>query len=150
MKTKNLVLAGLVAGIYVVLTLLFQPISFGPVQFRIAEAFTVLPFLNPSFIPGVYIGVLVANIIGGLGAWDIWFGSFLTLVAAFLTWKMPNKYLAPLPPVLVNAFGVSLYVSKLYEVPYWPTVVWIGIGQAVVTYAIGLPILYIFQKYYNK
>ncbi|MDO7977576.1 QueT transporter family protein [Oceanotoga teriensis] len=148
-NTKRIVNSGVVAAVYVVLCILFQPISFGSVQFRIAEAFTVLPFLDAAFIPGLYIGVLLANIIGGLGAWDIWLGSFFTLIAAYLTWKMPNKWLAPLPSVLVNAFGVSAYVSVLYEVPYWISVLWIGIGQAVVTYLIGIPILILFKKHYK-
>lgn len=146
MNTKRIVRASLVAALYVVLCIVFQPISFGPIQVRIAEAFVVLPFLDPAFIPGIYIGVLLANMIGGLGAWDIWFGSFLTLVAGILTWKMPKSYLAPIPPILINAFGVSAYVAPLYGFPYLLSVLWIGIGETIATYAIGLPILKLFQK----
>ncbi|HOO73672.1 MAG TPA: QueT transporter family protein [Tepiditoga sp.] len=148
MKVKKIAYSGVVAALYVALFLLFQPISVGPVQFRIAEAFTVLPFLSPVFIPGLFIGVFLSNIFSGLGPWDIYFGSFLTLLAAFLTWKMPKKFLAPLPPVLINAFGVSLYVSALYGVPYFYSVLWIGIGEAVVTYLIGIPVLNILKKYF--
>lgn len=148
-KTKKLVLSGVIAAVYVVITVVFQPISFGPMQLRVSEALTILPFIEPLFIPGLYVGVLVSNLIAGLGAWDIWFGSFLTLIAAILTWKMPNKYLAALPPILVNAFGVSAYVAPLYEVPYWPTVLSIGVGQAIVLYLLGIPLLKIFEKYYK-
>ncbi|AEX86268.1 membrane protein [Marinitoga sp. 1135] len=146
MKTKNMVLAGVVAALYVALTVVLQPISYGPMQVRISEALTVLPFLNPIFIPALYIGAMLANIFGGFGAIDIFLGSALTLVAAYLTYKMPNKYLAPLPPVIVNAFGVSAYVAPLAHVPYWSTVLWIGIGEAIACYALGLPLLILLEK----
>ncbi|PNR93965.1 QueT transporter family protein [Petrotoga sp. 9PWA.NaAc.5.4] len=146
MESKRIVRSALVATLYIVLCLIFQPISFGPIQVRIAEAFTVLPFLDAAYIPGLYIGVLLANMIGGLGAWDIWFGSFLTLISAFLTWKMPNKFLAPIPPIIINSFGVSAYVAPLYGFPYIASVLWIAIGETIATYAIGLPILLLFEK----
>ena len=43
-----------IAAIYVVLTILFAPISFGPVQFRISEALCVLPYFTPAAVPGVF------------------------------------------------------------------------------------------------
>lgn len=144
--SNRIVRAALISALYVVLCLVFQPISFGPIQIRIAEAFTLLPYLDPAFIPGLYVGALLANIIGGLGAWDIWLGSLFTLIAAIITWKMPNKYLTPLPPILINAFGVSLYVAPLYNFPYFLSVIWIAIGEAIATFLIGLPILKLFEK----
>ena len=39
-----------IAAIYVVLTILFAPISFGPVQFRISEALCVPPILSNTII----------------------------------------------------------------------------------------------------
>lgn len=146
MKTKSLVLAGVVAALYAALTVVLQPISYGPMQVRISEALTILPYFNPVFIPAVYIGAMLANIFGGFGAIDIFLGSALTLLAAYLTYKMPNKYLAPLPPVIVNAFGVSAYVAPLANVPYWPTVIWIGIGELIACYALGLPLLILLEK----
>lgn len=150
MNSKKITQAAIVAGLYVVLVFVFQPISFGPIQFRIAETLAILPFLDPIFIPAIYIGVLLANILGGLGAWDILFGSLISLVAAFLTSKMPNKFLAPLPAIFVNSFGVSAYLAPLYGVPYFFSVIWIGIGEAVVLYALGLPLLKFFEQQLGK
>ena len=42
---RRLTLAAMVASLYTALTLLFQPISFQQVQFRISEALTLLPVL---------------------------------------------------------------------------------------------------------
>ena len=55
-KTRSLVHGALIASIYVVLTIAFRPISFGPIQFRISEALCVLPFFTAAAIPGVTIG----------------------------------------------------------------------------------------------
>jgi len=49
--------------------------------------------------------------------------------------------LAPLPPVIINAFGVALYLAGIIGVPYWDAVALIGAGQLVACYALGLPFL---------
>ena len=64
---KSLARAGMIAAIYAALTLIFAPISFNAVQFRISEAMTVLPILLPEAVPGLAVGCLVANILGGRG-----------------------------------------------------------------------------------
>ena len=55
----------MIAAIYVVLTILFAPISFGPVQFRIAEALCILPFFTPAAVPGLFVGCLLSNLLCG-------------------------------------------------------------------------------------
>ena len=68
MRNKNaafLTQAAMIAAIYVVLTYVFAPISFGEIQVRIAEALTILPLFTPAAVPGLFIGCLVGNIIGG-------------------------------------------------------------------------------------
>ena len=67
MKNKKvlfLVQAAMIAAIYVVLTLIFQPFSFGEIQVRIAEALTILPVFTPAAIPGLFVGCLIGNILG--------------------------------------------------------------------------------------
>ncbi|MBQ1892079.1 MAG: QueT transporter family protein, partial [Firmicutes bacterium] len=54
-----------IAAVYVVLTIVFQPISFGEVQLRVAEALTILPMFTPAAIPGLFVGCLLANMLGG-------------------------------------------------------------------------------------
>ena len=83
-RTKYLTHAAIIAAVYVVLTIIFAPISYGQVQVRISEALTVLPYFTPAAIPGLFIGCIIANIYGGAGIIDIIFGSLATLFAAFL------------------------------------------------------------------
>ena len=136
----------MIATIYVVLNIIFAPISYGPIQVRIAEALVVLPFIDPSAIIGLFLGCILANVIGPLGMVDIMGGSLCTLVAAYLTYKVKNPKLAPLPPVLINAFGVSIYLHLIFDSPYWITVLYIGIGEVIACYILGYPLLVLLIK----
>ena len=107
MKTKNVTFlthAAMIASIYVVLTFIFAPISFGEVQIRIAEMLTVLPIFTPAAIPGLFVGCIIGNIAGGALLPDIIFGSIATLIGAVGTYmlkKLP-KLIAVLPPIVAN------------------------------------------------
>ena len=59
--------AGIIAALYVVLTLVFAPFAFKEVQIRISEMLTILPFFFPAAIPGLFLGCIVGNILGGAG-----------------------------------------------------------------------------------
>ena len=113
MKTNNKVLfmtqAAMIAAIYVVLCLVFEPISYGAIQTRVAEALTVLPFFTPAAIPGLFIGCLIANALGGGILLDVVAGSLTTLAAAYLTWMFrgKSKFLASVPPVVLNAIVIT-------------------------------------------
>ena len=78
--------AAVIAALYVVLVVIFNYISFGPIQFRVAEALTILPYFTPAAIPGLFIGCILANVIGGAVIWDIIFGSIATLIGAVFTY----------------------------------------------------------------
>jgi len=147
MKNQSyLIRAALIAAIYVVLSIIFAPISYGPIQVRIAEILVVLPFIMPSAILGLFTGCILANIYGGLGMVDIIGGSLCTLIAAYFTYRVKNPKIAPLPPVLINSFGVSLYLHLLFEMPYWLTVLYIGIGEIIACYVLGYPLLILLVK----
>ncbi|NLG89647.1 MAG: QueT transporter family protein [Clostridiaceae bacterium] len=146
-----IVQAALVAALYTALTLMFIPISFGHniFQFRIAEALTVLPALVPSSIPGLFVGCLVSNIIGGFGPVDIIFGSIATLLAAIFS-RLLRKYplLVPLPPVVFNALIVGSYLKFLYlkDVPLLASIGWVALGELMACYALGVPLLFLLKK----
>jgi len=146
LSIRNITKIALYASIYLVLTLLFSQISYGPIQFRISEFLTVFPFIDPTSIIGIFLGCFIANFFSPAGWIDVVFGSLCTLIAGYLTYKMPKIYLAPIPPILVNAFGVSLYLHYFFKLPYILNVIYIAIGEAVVTYLIGLPILIYIDK----
>lgn len=141
-QIRTLARAAIIAAIYASLTLLLAPISYGPVQFRLSEGLTILPVLMPEAIPGLFVGCLLANILGGSTILDIVFGSLATLVASLLTRKLRARpVLAALPPVLVNALVIGLVLSLTLEnMPFGYTALTVGAGQVVSCYGLGLPL----------
>lgn len=150
MNTRLITRAGAIAAAYTVLTYLLAPISYGPVQLRISEALTVLPIFYPEAIPGLFVGVMVANILGGLGPWDIFGGSFVTLAGAFVTYRWRDSIIAYLSPIVLNAFLISAYLSVLYGMPYWLTVLSIGASEAAVVFGIGYPLVRFLRSRINR
>lgn len=114
MSVKFITQAAVIAAIYVVLVVIFNYISFGPVQFRIAEALTILPYFTPAAIPGLFVGCIIANILGGAIVWDVVFGSIATLIGAIGTYLLrKHKWLAPVPPIVANKSLYHSYLSLL-------------------------------------
>lgn len=138
--SRIIALSALIAALYAGLTMALAPISFGPVQFRVAEALTLLPFLVPEAVPGLFVGCLISNLLGGFGLADVVLGSLATLAAAWMTSRMPNVWLAAVPPVAVNAAVVGVYLSFLTGTPLLLSVVYIALSQSVVCFCIGVPL----------
>lgn len=127
-STATICQAALIAAVYTVLSLAFLPISFGPVQCRISEMLTVLPAFLPAAIPGVAIGCLITNILGGAILPDIIFGTLATLIGAVLTRLLTRGLLnnsqsgaslrfrlaAVLPPIISNTIIVPLVLKFAY------------------------------------
>lgn len=161
-------IAAVYAAATLVALLLLQGLAWGPVQFRISEVFVVLAVFTPAAVPGLTIGCVVANLIncviggtGVLGLLDVVFGSAATLLGALWCRKFRERpALALLGPVLANALIVPAYLPILlqgfgfYTIPFttidldgaYPLMylfgfIATGIGEAIVVYALGLPLL---------
>lgn len=161
-KAKKLTLCAMLAALYVVLSLVFAPISFGPVQLRVAEALVLLPVFSPYAIVGVTVGCLISNCVGvAMGAtlpMDILFGTLATLLAAVLTYLLRGvriqglPVLAAVPPVLVNALVVGWELTFFFFpanspfVVYAANALWVGLGEAVACFVLGLLLVYTLQK----
>ena len=106
---QHLATAAVVGAAYAVLSIFGSifGVTFGPVQCRFAEALCVLPFFFPETAGGLFVGCLITNLLSPYGLLDIVMGSLTTLLAAFLTSRCKNRWLAPLPPVLCNGILVG-------------------------------------------
>jgi len=152
-NTAFITRAAAIAAVYVVLTLVFAPISYGEVQVRISESLTILPFFTPAAVPGLFIGCLIANITGGAVIWDIIFGSFATLLGAIGTYKLrTNRWLAPLPPIISNTVIVPLVLRFGYgvDLPIPLLMVFIAIGEIISCYVLGEILLQLLIKYRGR
>jgi len=106
-----------------------------------------------SAIPGLFVGCLVSNIIGGYGPIDIIFGSIATLISALLSRKLRKyPYLVPLPPVVINALIVGGYLPFLYfpDVPVPVSMGWVALGQLLACYGLGYPLLVLLTRRFGN
>ena len=136
-STKDLAYGAVVAAVYTVLTLAL-PFQYGEVQYRVAEAMTVLPFFFPEAIPGLAVGCFLANVLMSPIPLDWIFGTAATLLAALWTRRMPNLALAPLPPVICNAVIVGAEIAwfsvqdgEAFLPAFGFNALTVGLGEAV-------------------
>lgn len=169
---KMILRGSAIAAAYVLLTALLPVLAFGPIQLRVAEALTIMPFFWVEAIPGLAIGCLLSNVLWspfGLVDWVL--GTLATLIAAMLTYwlrKTKNIWIAAIPPVVINTLVVGFYVSVLvgffdlgmpsggsgftvlFEnfklTAYLATALWIGLGEGIAVYALGVPFGIALQK----
>jgi uncharacterized membrane protein len=148
-KTLFITEAAVIAAIYTVLVMIFSYSSFGPVQFRIAEALTILPYFTPAAIPGVFIGCFLSAVLTGAAALDMVFGSLATLIAAYLSYKLRrHKFLVPIPPIVINALVIPWVLKFAYgeAQPIWLNTLSIGGSEFVVVGIIGMCLLFALNK----
>ena len=145
--------AAMIAAIYVVVTLLVAPFAYGEVQVRLSEALTILPVFTPAAIPGLFIGCLISNILGGCILPDIIFGSLATLIAAVGTWLLRNKsrFLAPVPPILANAVIVPFVLKYAYmePLPIPFMMLTVGLGEVISCGVLGMLLYTALSQYKN-
>lgn len=151
-KTRNLVFGALIAAIYVVLTMVFRPISYGPIQFRISEVLCVLPYFTPAAIPGVFIGCLISNMLGGAVLMDVVFGSLATLIGALGSWLLrKNRWLVSVPPILSNTLIIPWVLKFAYgsEDLVWYMMITVGIGELLAIGVLGQLLITVLAKHRN-
>ena len=153
MKQRNqmarLCLGAVIAALYTVLTLALPVLSFGPIQFRLAEGMTVLAWLCPEAIPGLTLGCFLSNLIGSPYALDWIMGTLATLIAALLTARCRKKWLAPLPPVVLNTLLVGAVIAyeetgltAAFPATWAINGLTVGAGEAIACYGLGMLLLW--------
>ena len=152
------VINGIIAALYVVLTLPFAQFAYGPLQVRLAEVMAVLPAFSVGFVPGVTLGCFLANLFnpGNLGPIDIIFGTLATLIAGFLSYAIAKKkrFLGIIPPILVNGIIVGGYLPFLLadaasEVTAYMVVISmleVAASEAALLIVLGLPLMLVISK----
>ena len=145
-RLTEISLAGLIAALYTVLTLLVGSFGLanGAIQLRISEALCVLPFFTPAAIPGLTIGCFLSNLLTGCLWQDVIFGSVATLIGAWGAYAL-RRYpmLLPLPTVVANTAIVPPILAYAYHVEEGLLflIVTVGIGEILSAYVLGI-ILY--------
>ena len=140
---KDWIRQSLIASIYVVLVLVFAPISFIEIQFRVAELLLLLVFFDRKAIIGITFATFVANLFSPVPAllpYDLTLGVLATFLSVYSMVIIKNKYIALVAPSIFNGLlvGVSLYLAL--DIPLYFGIPSVFIGEFVVTYIVGLPL----------
>ena len=154
-NAKTLTRSGIIAAVYVALTLALYPISFGAVQVRISEGLTLLPLVFPESVLGLTVGCLIANLFGN-GVLDIVFGTLATFSSAVLTRVVAKNIkkdclkilVGGIFPVVINALVIPFTFLAITEstTVYFITAGQIFIGQALAVYLVGTPLYFAIKK----
>lgn len=146
----NIVYAAAIAAIYVVLTMIFAPISFWAVQFRVSEALCILPYFTPAAIPGLFVGCFLSNLLGTAAPLDVIFGSLATLIGAVGSYALRDKkWLVCLPPILSNTIIIPWVLRFAYGtddlIPF--AMLTVGIGEILAIGVLGNMLLVLLERY---
>ena len=158
-NSKSIALAGIIAAIYVCVTLLLYPLSYGGVQIRVSEGLTLLPLLFPESVIGLTVGCLISNFFGN-GILDLVLGTLATFLSAVLTYYIGKRVktdfykisIGGIFPIVLNALIVPVAILGLTLQPavYFLTAIQIFIGQFLSVYLVGSPIYFVCKKISNK
>lgn len=144
-----------VTGLYVTVTLVLSVVSFGAIQFRLAEMFNYLPLFNRRYTISVTLGVAIANLASPLGIVDVLLGSFSTwivlLVCRRVTRSIPSLKLKMIVTALVFAFSMFTVAGQLsffYQAPFFFNWLVIGLGE-LLSMSIGGAMIYLISQRVN-
>lgn len=155
MKVKFLAVSGIIASLYIAVSMLISPFGFTNVQFRISEMFNHLVVFNKKYMLGIVIGVLITNLFSPLGIYDLAFGvgqSILSLAITILSARFIKGQLARMIfNTIVFTFMMFLIAFELHlvlKLPFLFTWLTVAAGEFIVM-AVGIPIMAALNKRIN-
>ena len=152
-STRQIAKAGLLAALYAVLTVFMPVPQYGGIQFRVAEAMTVLPFLFPEAIFGLTVGCFIANLFSPF-LLDCVVGTAATFLAALWASRVKNPLWAPMPPVVCNAVIIGAEIAwfsaqdgENFLRAWLFNGFTVGFGELLACYVLGLLLLRALRKF---
>jgi len=151
-KTSELSLAVVFSSLYAVLLVVLAPISYGPVQLRVADCLIPLAALfGWPVITGVTVGCFLGNSYFWLGPQDVVFGTIANLIAATIIFLLRKRqFLACIAGSLPIGIIVGSYLWIFFpppsifglQLPVWGAmIVSITISSLVAMAGIGYALL---------
>ncbi len=138
-----------IAALYFALSVAFNAIAFGPVQFRVSEILVLLPLIFPEAIPGLAIGCFFTNFFfSPFGVFDMVLGTLATLIGAIGTYLLRRRpFLATLPPIVANTLLVPLiFVLNDASTVYYLAMFEILASQIITCIVLGMPFTFALKK----
>ena len=153
MSTREIVLSAIIAALYVSITFVFSSVSYGPIQFRVAEKLNCLVIYDKRYIWGISLGVLISNFQSSLGIIDITWGTLTTIITLTVVYlvvrTIENTKLKMTVCVLITTilmgFLVAIELTYVLKVPFFYTWTTVSLGELGVM-LIGAFVIYLLGR----
>jgi uncharacterized membrane protein len=150
------VYAAIIAALYAVFTVALAPLSYGPLQFRIAEVLKGLVIWHPVAIPGIVLGTIIANLTSPyVGAWELVWMPITDGLGGVLAWTMARAlgqrigpWVAALCYALTTGAAVGLMLSFVAGAPFWFVFASVAFSESVIIVG-GLPLMRYVARLWN-
>ena len=117
MDRKGIAINGIIAGLYIVLTLI-NPLSFGVINIRIADFIPVIAIIDNKKRLGVTLGMAIANFFSPFGLIDVVVALMICLFSFYLMNGIKNKNIRILLLAISTSVLVSVEISTLSHTPF--------------------------------
>lgn len=147
-NSRRIASIGVVAAIYVVLTLLCSSFAYGQVQFRISECLILLCFFNRDYIISMTLGCFITNIFSSVGPIDTVVGTLHTLISVAVIFACRNKlplWAASLSPSIFG-FIIAIELKYVFGLPFFASWGWIALGEFVCVTILGVVLMTALSK----
>ncbi|MBU8880397.1 QueT transporter family protein [Bacillus sp. FJAT-29790] len=156
MNIRTLVGNGVLAALYIAVSMLIQPFGFTQIQFRVSEMFNHLVVFNKKYIYGMVLGVFLTNLLfSPMKAYDLIFGVGQTMISLLITIACCRFVKNIWARMVVNTivftitmFLIALELHLAFGLPFMFTWLTTAIGEFIVM-AVGMPIIYALNKRVN-
>ncbi|GGP13176.1 QueT transporter family protein [Oceanobacillus neutriphilus] len=152
MHIRTLVINGIIAALYVAVSLLVAPVAFGVIQFRISEVFNHLVIFDKRYFFGITIGVFLTNLFSMAGGLDLVFGTAHTAISLgiiiFLKKYIKNTLTLLFLNTLIFSFNMFIVAFALNVVVEWSFLfIWFTLAMSeLIILLIGIPVISALQK----
>ncbi len=147
LTTTEVVRVAVIGALYAVFTVGIAPLSYGPIQFRLAEIFKVFVLFDPLYAVGIGIGTFFGNLASPfVGPWELIFMPLTDIaggvIAYYLFQALRNRY--PFAPLSVYAIttsaSVGLMLTALGVGGFWILAGSVAVSELVILIA-GYPLM---------
>jgi uncharacterized membrane protein len=151
-KTSSLTKIGVIAALYIAITMVVAPWSFGATQLRFSEMLNHLAIFNKRYIWALTIGCAIVNLFSPLGIIDIIFGTLGTLVMTTVSYYLSRRLKSVAAKLTTSTiictiamWSVALELHLVSKAPFWPTYFSVAFGE-LISLIIGAILFYILAK----
>jgi len=147
-NSKNQILSitklAITAALYVVLTVLVSPLSYGDIQIRFSEVLLLLCFFDKKYGIALVVGCAVANLFSPIPL-DFLFGTMQTVIAVLLIGFLRPLILSLILSILSMVI-IGIEISVISDISWWMASLTVMAGEAVVLLLIAYPLSFLLKK----